>query len=184
VIDANQTQGLITWDLDLGGDPAPEVIGLIQFTNALGQPAEPPFDITQFVAAGLDTLDQFLDQLPDGWKVTITANTPAIPPSNVRFAFEYDSGAVIDVTGNGDIAGAAAGCAMTFTLVSADLADLTGAFPSASFDAAYNGATARLEGTTTFDGTDVVAVDGEINDGGAIYEYEVDLGAGTVTALP
>ena len=46
------------------------------------------------------------------------------------------------------------------------------------------GTSARLAGSTTFDGTDVATVDGEVDDGTTTYAYEVDLGTGTVTALP
>lgn len=182
VMSADQTGGNLQWRVDLGGDPAPEFLGIIQFSNAADQPAEPPFDITQFVAAGLATFDQFLTQLPDGWTVTVTANAPLDPLVNFRAVFTYTSGAVSDTNGNANVQ--AAGCGTIFIFAGIALADLAGPFPTGDFTATYNGNGTSLNGTTTFDGTDTASVDGTVNGGTATYTYAADLGAGTVTVVP
>jgi len=182
VMNADQMAGIIQWQLNLGGDPAPEFLGLIQFSNAMGQPAEPPFDLTQFVAAGLSTLDQFLDQLPDGWTVSINANAPLDPLVNSRFSYEYTSGAVSDVSGNANVQSGA--CGTIFILASGTLADLAGLFPTGEFTTNYSGNGTALNGMTTFDGTAVALAEGEVNGGTTTYTFAVDLVAGTVTAVP
>ncbi len=182
VMGADQTGGSIQWLLDLGGDPAPEFLGIIQFSNAMDLPAEPPFDLNQFVAAGLGTLDQFLVQLPDGWTVTVTANAPPEPLINSHVVFTYTSGAVSDSNGNANIGSAT--CGTIFILAGAALADLAGPFPNAGFTSRYNGNETSLDGTTSFDGTDVATVDGEVNGGTVTYTFAADLGAGTVTTVP
>ncbi len=182
VMNADQMNGIIQWQLNLGGDPAPEFIGLVQFANDLNQPAEPPFDLTQFVAAGLSTLDQFLDQLPDGWTVSISANAPLDPPINSRFVYEYTSGAVSEVSGNANVQSGA--CGTIFILAGAALADLAGLFPTADFMTTYGGNGTSLDGTTAFDGTAVALADGVVNGGTTTYTFAVDLVAGTVTAVP
>ncbi len=182
VFAVDQAQGIIQWRVDLGGDPAPEFIGNIQFSNDLGQPASPPFDLNQFMAAGLGTLDQFLVQLPDGWTVTVVANAPLDPLINLRVVFTYTSGAVSDTNGNCNVQSAACGSILIFAGIA--LADLAGPFPTGDFMSTYNGNGTTLNGTTTFDGTDLATVDGEVNGGTAVYTFEVDLGAGTVVTVP
>jgi hypothetical protein len=177
----DQMQGSIAWNANLTGDPAPELLGSLQFTNDQGQPAEPPFDLTQFMGGDLSTLDQFLDQLPDGWTVTITANSLLQPLVNTTFRFVYTSGAVSDVGGNGDVADAMSGCSASFLLQSAALSDVSGTFPDTAFKSTYAGGGTTFGGNTTFDGTDVPAVDGTVNSGTKTYTFDVDLGTGTVT---
>ena len=182
VMNADQAGGNLQWRLDLGGDPAPEYLGVIQFSNAMSQPAEPPFDLTQFVAAGLATFDQFLVQLPDGWTVTVNANAPLDPLVNFRVVLTYTSGAVSDSTGNANVQ--AGTCGTIFIFDGIALADLAGPFPTGDFMSTYNGDGTTLNGTTTFDGTDTATIDGVVNGGTATYTFSADLGAGTVTTVP
>ncbi|MFI5403526.1 MAG: hypothetical protein ACHQ1G_11360, partial [Planctomycetota bacterium] len=182
VFGVNQMQGSMQWRVNLGGDPAPEYIGIIQFSNQLDQPAEPPFDLTQFQAAGLGTFDQFLVQLPDGWSVTVTANAPLDPLVNSRVSFTYTATVVSDTDGNANIQAGACGTIFVFTGIS--LANLAGPFPTGEFMTTYNGNATALNGSTTFDGTDVVIVDGDVNAGTTVYTFEADLGAGTVVTVP
>jgi hypothetical protein len=182
VNNADQAQGNIAWSLDTGGDPAPDVLGVIQFQDAAGLPAEPPFDITQFQAAGLAGFDQVLNQLPDGWSVTLTVNAPPPPLVLNRIIFTYTAGVVSDVTGNGNIQGAP--CGTTFTFTGVALADLVGAFPTFGTNTTYNSPDTVLNGGTDFDGTDTAVVECTVDGGTATYRFAVDLGAMTVTALP
>jgi hypothetical protein len=178
----DQTQGSLSWALDTGGDPAPDVLGVIQFVNDTGQPAEPPFDITQFQAAGLGGFDQVLNQLPDGWSVTLTVNRLPPPLVLVRTVFTYTSGAVSDATGNGNIQGNP--CGTTFIFTGAALADLVGAFPTLGTNSTYGAPDTSLLGTTDFDGTGTATVECTVDGGSTTYRFAVDLGAMTVTALP
>lgn len=182
VTNVDQTQGSIAWSVDTGGDPAPDLLGVIQFQDAAGQPAEPPFDITGFQAAGLDGLDDVLDQLDDGWTVTVTVNAPPLPLVLVRVIFTFTGSAVSDVTGNGNIQGTP--CGTTFTFTGANLADLVGAFPILGTTSTYGSPDTTLSGTTDFDGTDTAVVECTVDGGTATYRFAVDIGAGTVTALP
>jgi hypothetical protein len=179
---ANQPSGTLQWQLDLGGDPAPEFIGLIQIANDQGQPAAPPFDLNQFVASGLATFDQFASQLADGWTVSINANAPLEPSINGRLVFAYTAGVVSGTDGNANVQGGV--CGTVFILAGVPLADLVGAFPNADISSTFNGNGTALNGMTSFDGTDTPIVDGEVNGGTTVYAFAVDLGTGVVTAVP
>ncbi|HEX5137806.1 MAG TPA: hypothetical protein VFY93_12590 [Planctomycetota bacterium] len=182
VNNVDQAGGNIAWSLDTGGDPAPELLGVIQFQDDTGQPAEPPFDLTQFQAAGLGGFDAVLNQLADGWSVTITVN--ATPPVLVliRTIFTYTGGVVSDVTANGNIQGLP--CGTTFTFTGGTLADFAGAFPNLGTNSNYGSPDTTLAGTTDFDGTDTATVECTVDGGTATYRFAVDLGAMTVTPLP
>jgi hypothetical protein len=182
VNNVDQAQGNIAWALDTGGDPAPDVLGVIQFQDATGLAAEPPFDITQFQAAGLAGFDQVLSQLADGWTVSMTINAPPPPLVLVRIIFSYTGGVVSDVTGNGNVQGVP--CGTTYTFTGAALADLVGAFPILGTTSTYGAPDTTLAGTTDFDGTDTAVVECTVDGGTATYRFAVDLGALTVTALP
>lgn len=180
VVNTNQTQGSITWNVDLTGDPAPEAFGVIQFQDDTGQPADPGFDITQFMANGLGALDLSLSLLPDGWSVSITVNAPTQPLLNSRFIYTYTSGAVSGVTGSGNIQSVS--CGTTFSFNGATLADLAAALPTIDMTSTYTGSGTTLAGTTSLAGTDIATVDGKVNGGTTTYTFAADLGAGTVTA--
>jgi len=178
----DQVAGSIAWSLDTGGDPAPDILGVIQFQDDTGQPAEPPFDLTQFQAAGLAGFDAVLVNLADGWSVTITVN--ATPPVLVlvRTIFTYTGGVVSDITGNGNIQGVP--CGTTFTYTGGTLADFAGAFPNFGTNTTYGSPDTTLVGTTDFDGTDTPTVECTVDGGTKTYRFAVDLGAMTVTPLP
>lgn len=178
----DQAQGNLSWALDTGGDPAPELIGVIQFSDDAGQPAEPPFDITQFQAAGLGGFDQVLSQLADGWTVTFTINAPPPPLVLMRMIFTYTSGVVSDVTGNGNVQGVP--CGSTYTFSGAALADLVGAFPTLETTSNYGAPDTALVGTTNLDGTATAIVECTVDGGTTTYRFAVDLVALTVTPLP
>jgi hypothetical protein len=178
----DQAAGNIAWALDTGGDPAPEVLGVIQFADNTGQPAEPPFDITQFQAAGLAGFDQVLSQLADGWTVTITVNQPPPPLVLFRIIFTYTGGAVSDATGTGNVQGAP--CGTTYTFNGASLANLVGAFPILGTTSNYGSPDTTLTGSTDFDGTATATVECTVDGGSNTYQFAVDFVAMTVTALP
>ena len=180
VVNTNQAQGSITWNVDLTGDPAPEAFGVIQFQDDTGQPADPGFDITQFMANGLGALDLSLATLPDGWSVSITVNAPTQPLLNSRFIYAYTSGAVSGVTGTGNIQSVS--CGTTFSFNGATLAELVAAFPTIDLTSTYTGGGTTLAGGTSLAGTDIATVDGKVNGGTTTYTFAADLGAGTVTA--
>lgn len=182
VMAAEQMLGHIAWTADLGGDPAPELLGDVQFLDDMGQAAEPPFDITQFIAAGLGGLDAFLPQLPDGWTVAITINSVAPPLGIANFFFSYTSGAMNASNGNATVQNPP--CGSSFTYSGATFADLGGPFPDMTFMSSYTSGGTSIDGTTTLDGTDVVTVDGTVNGGTTTYAFDVDLGAQTVTPVP
>ena len=163
VVNTNQAQGSITWNVDLTGDPAPEAFGVIQFQDDTGQPADPGFDITQFMANGLGALDQSLSLLPDGWSVSITVNAPTQPLLNSRFIYAYTSGAVSGVTGTGNIQSVS--CGTTFSFNGATLAELVAAFPTIDLTSTYTGGGTTLAGGTSLAGTDIATVDGKVNGG-------------------
>jgi hypothetical protein len=178
----DQMAGSIAWSLDTGGDPAPDILGVIQFQDDTGQPAEPPFDITQFQAAGLAGFDAVLTNLADGWSVTVTVNTPPPVLVLVRTIFTYTGGVVTDVTGNASIQGVP--CGSTFTFTGATLANFAGAFPNLGTNSNYGSPDTALAGTTDFDGTDTPTVECTVDGGTKTYRFAVDLGAMTVTPLP
>jgi len=183
VIAVEQMQGHILWSADLGGDPAPELNGDIQFLNNMGQPAEPPFDLMQFMPpTGLGGLDAFLTQLPDGWTVRVSISTVGQPSVVANIFFSYAGGAADH--GGGTVSAQDTPCGANYSFSNTPFADLVGAFPMLQTASTYTSGGTTLAGMTTFDGTDVATVDGGVNGGTAVYTFEADLGAQTVTAVP
>jgi len=182
VVFADQGQGSLSFEVDLGGDPAPELIGDIQFLDDQGDPASPPFDLNQLVSQGLDSLDQLVTQLLDGWSMAINFSSPTEPLLNAGFFFTFASSAVSGVTGNALSQGVE--CTAIFDLVETPLADLAPAFPTVDLATTISGTETALAGTTAFDGTNVAIVDVTVNAGTTVYSFAINLDTGAVTPVP
>jgi len=181
VSSVDQPGGSVSWEADLGGDAAPELIGTLQFLDDQGQPAPPPFDLNQLLTQGLDPLDQLVTQLLDGWTVEIIAAAPLEPMLNAGFSFAFTGGAVTGVVGTGQLQSMT--CVGLFDMPEAPLADLAPAFPTADMTASFTEMQTTVAGTCTFDGTNVAVVDVTVNGGGTVYSFAINLTTGTVTPV-
>jgi len=175
-----QMLGHISLEIDISGDPAPELIADIQFLDGMDQPAEPPFDLNQFVGTDLNGLSGFLDQLPDDWSMVFTVNglPPVLIVGNIKF--RYMSGAVSAV--GGDSTTLDAPCNTIFNFQNVPLANVIGAFPTMELLSSYSSDETTLVGATNLDGTPVAVVEGTVNEGTSTYTYDADVDDGTVTA--